>query len=89
MRQLFVVLGLFLLLTACKESPSEKVQGGKRSFHTDVLLKHQAVKNQGESSLCWIYAMLATIESEHMMQGDSVDGAAVATVLNGAKALLG
>ncbi len=73
MRQLFVVLGLFLLLTACKESPSEKVQGGKRSFHTDVLLKHQAVKNQGESSLCWIYAMLATIESEHMMQGDSVD----------------
>ena len=31
------------------------------------------VKDQGNSSLCWIYAMLATIESEHLMMGDSVN----------------
>ena len=40
---------------------------------TDVLLKTTPVKDQGHSSLCWIYAMLATIETEHLMQGDSVD----------------
>ena len=31
------------------------------------------VKNQGTSDLCWIYAMLATIESERLMLGDSVN----------------
>ena len=40
---------------------------------TEVLLKTTPVKDQGHSSLCWIYAMLATIETEHLMQGDSVD----------------
>ena len=39
----------------------------------DVLLKTTPVKDQGHSSLCWVYAMLATIETEHLMQGDSVD----------------
>ena len=39
----------------------------------DVLLKTTPVKDQGHSSLCWIYAMPATIETEHLMQGDSVD----------------
>ena len=31
------------------------------------------VKDQGSSSLCWVYAMLATIETEHIRQGDSVN----------------
>lgn len=31
------------------------------------------VKNQGNSDLCWLYGMLATIESEHIMRGDSVN----------------
>jgi bleomycin hydrolase len=31
------------------------------------------VKNQGESQTCWIYAMLAAIETEHLSWGDSVN----------------
>lgn len=72
-RHLSVIWVLLLLMGACKESPAEKAKTPERTFHTDVLLKHTPVKDQGASSLCWIYAMLATIESEHMMQGDSVE----------------
>ena len=42
-------------------------------FITDVMLKTTPVKDQGQSELCWVYAMLATIETEHLMQGDSVN----------------
>lgn len=35
------------------------------------------VKNQGKSELCWAYAMLATIETEHLLRGDSVNLSAV------------
>ena len=42
-------------------------------FTADVLLKTTPVKSQGRSSLCWVYAMLAAIETEHLMQGDSID----------------
>ena len=31
------------------------------------------VKNQGKSQLCWAYAMLAAIETEHLRWGDSVN----------------
>ena len=31
------------------------------------------VKHQGSSPLCWAYAMLATIETEHIQMGDSVN----------------
>src|SRR3712207_7161582 len=37
------------------------------------MLKTTPVKNQCISVLCWPYAMLATIETEHLMQGDSVN----------------
>lgn len=40
---------------------------------TDCIVKITPVKNQGHSSFCWIYAMLATIESNHIMRGDSVN----------------
>ncbi len=42
-------------------------------FHDEVLLKTTPVKDQGKSELCWIYAMFATLETEHLMQGDSVN----------------
>ena len=31
------------------------------------------VKDQGASSLCWVYGMLATLETEHIMRGDSIN----------------
>lgn len=51
----------------------EEVEPPKDVFITDTLLKYTPVKDQGDSELCWVYAMLATIETEHLMQGDSVN----------------
>jgi len=42
-------------------------------FTTIVRVRTTPVKDQGGDALCWAYAMLATIESEHLMQGDSVN----------------
>lgn len=39
----------------------------------DTLLPTTPVKNQGENPLCWIYGPLATLETEHLAQGDSVN----------------
>ena len=47
--------------------------GKKRQFTTETLLGYTPVKHQGRSPLCWAYAMLATIESEHIQIGDSVN----------------
>ena len=60
-------LPLFLLLlfvSACVQAP--------KGFTVDVLLPFTPVKNQGRSSTCWAYAMLSTIETEHILRGDSV-----------------
>ena len=59
-------LGVALVLAGC----------GKRSQHQftdEVLLPMTPVKNQGKTELCWAYAMLATIETEHILRGDSVN----------------
>lgn len=68
-------MALTLLLWACgrpagnkKESPNPRP-----ALTPEVMLKTTPVKNQGMSDLCWAYAMLATIETEHLMQGDSVN----------------
>ena len=55
-----------LLLMAC----------GRKQQHTfthQQLLPMTPVKNQGKSQLCWAYAMLATIETEQILKGDSVN----------------
>lgn len=70
MRKLFLFLPLLLLVAACEKKPVMKSNG--LLFTDDVRLSATPVKNQGHTSLCWIYAMLATIETEHIMQGDSV-----------------
>lgn len=63
-----------LLLASCQykqhtPTPSSK---GKLPKGTK-LIGYTPVKDQGKSSMCWAYAMLATIESEHIMKGDSID----------------
>ncbi|MBQ2214791.1 MAG: cysteine protease [Prevotella sp.] len=57
------------LFFACGQRQAKK----QTSFTDEVRLKTTPVKSQGKSSLCWIYSMLATIETEHLMQGDSVN----------------
>ena len=42
-------------------------------FTHEVLNRMTPIKNQGDSETCWIYAMLAAIEIEHLAWGDSVN----------------
>ena len=65
-RRILLTVVLTLALLGC----------GKRQRHTftdEVLLPMTPVKDQGKSELCWAYAMLATIETEHILRGDSVN----------------
>ena len=63
-----------MLLVACTDKGSQQQQTKPADdFVTDVMLRTTPVKEQGQSNLCWAYAMLATVETEHIMQGDSVD----------------
>lgn len=55
-----------LALSGCSRKP-------RHTFTNEVLLPMTPVKNQGKSQLCWAYAMLATIETEHIIRGDSVN----------------
>lgn len=66
----FLVL---LLLVSCGRPNPRAYQKSVNEFTTDFWVKTTPVKDQGHSELCWIYAMLATIESEHLMMGDSVN----------------
>jgi len=56
-----------LWMAGCRHQEEEHV------FTHEVLLPMTPVKNQGKSELCWAYAMLATIETEHLLRGDSVN----------------
>ena len=56
---------LVILLSSCSRQPQH--------FTNDVLLGYTPVKNQDTSQVCWAYAMLAAIETEHIMRGDSVN----------------
>ena len=58
-----------LLLVGCRRGPQEDTH----RYSHEVLLPMTPVKNQGKSELCWAYAMLATIETEHLLRGDSVN----------------
>ena len=59
-----------VLLFGCNDKPSKE-------YVHDVLLPMTPIKDQGQSQLCWAYAMLATIETEHILRGDSVNLSAV------------
>lgn len=65
-----LLMAVLLLLGACKRKEQHQ-------FTHDFLLPMTPVKDQGKSELCWAYAMLATIETEHILRGDSVNLSAV------------
>lgn len=65
---------IYLLLTVViLFSCSHRTERKAMVFHNDIVLKTTPVKDQGRSPLCWIYAMLATIETDRLMMGDSVN----------------
>ena len=59
-----------LLLASCAKKPHITAP---HHFQTELLLPTTPVKDQANSSLCWAYAMLATIETDHIVQGDSLN----------------
>lgn len=68
MKRLLYIIGLMgvITLVGC--------DGGTEKHYThEVLNRMTPVKNQGKTQLCWAYAMLAAIETEHLRWGDSVN----------------
>ena len=65
MKRFFYFMAVLLLLNCAKQQPQH--------FTHEVLNRMTPVKDQGESETCWIYAMLAAIETEHLAWGDSVN----------------
>lgn len=65
-----------LVFTSCgykgKPSPTANTPKDSQLPANTQLISTTPVKDQGESDLCWAYGMLATIESEHIMKGDSI-----------------
>ena len=56
-----------LAMTACTDTDST----GQPDI--EVMNAYTPVKDQGDNPTCWAYAMLAAIETEHIMKGDSVN----------------
>lgn len=67
---MFLALALSFLVAGCgKKQPQTDIS----RLVTDTICPYTPVKEQGQSDACWIYAMLATIESEHIIDGDSIN----------------
>ena len=70
-KSIFIFLTCFVLIS-CGQQRS-RVDIPKEKFTIELRLPTTPVKDQGSSSLCWVYGMLATLETEHIMRGDSVN----------------
>lgn len=69
-----IIIAAFLLASCTDFNIGRNMDAGKkRQFTNETLLGYTPVKHQGSSPLCWAYAMLATIETEHIQMGDSVN----------------
>ena len=67
MKRMWPVFLLALsVAVGCRQRPQHE-------FTNLLLLPMTPVKDQGKTELCWAYAMLATIETEHLLRGDSVN----------------
>ncbi|MGI6242682.1 MAG: C1 family peptidase [Prevotella sp.] len=70
---ILVLLITVYIFFVCGCSSSDSSARDEIEFTDEVVIKTTPVKDQGRSPLCWAYAMLATIESERLMMGDSVE----------------
>ena len=55
-----VLIGIAFLLCGCVAE--------EKHYTHEVLNRMTPIKNQGNSETCWIYAMLAAIETEHLLR---------------------
>ena len=65
MKKYIYLIAVILLLGCTQKEPQHITH--------EVLNRMTPVKDQGDSETCWIYAMLAAIETEHLAWGDSVN----------------
>ena len=68
MKTFSAILLSAVLLCSCREG-----EPPREAFTIETMNKITPVKDQGRSPLCWVYAMLAVIESDRLMMGDSVN----------------
>lgn len=69
-----IIIAAFLLASCTDFNIGRNTDASKkRQFTNETLLGYTPVKHQGNSPLCWAYAMLATIETEHIQMSDSVN----------------
>jgi hypothetical protein len=69
-KKILVLCLLTIFLVGCNKNTQTHYN---RNIKIDIKLPTTPIKNQGNSPLCWIYGMLATIETEHLVKGDSVN----------------
>lgn len=62
---------MLLVFVSCRGRHEQLVL--EPDMTVDVMLPTTPVKDQGRTSLCWIYTMLATIETDCLAKGDSVN----------------
>jgi len=73
MKHTLILICIFsTLMMGCSGEKPEKEQSSA-VFVNDIRLRTTPVKHQQGTELCWAFAMLATIETEHIMRGDSID----------------
>lgn len=68
-RFLYIPIAVVVVLMSCSRTPTDTY---RPTFTNDVVLKTTPVKTAADSCLSWMYAMLATIETDRLMTGDSV-----------------
>lgn len=68
MKTLVAVLIAAVVMVSCGRTTP-----GRRVFTVERINGMTPVKDQGRGSLCWVYAMLATIETDRLAIGDSVN----------------
>lgn len=61
-----------MTIVACRHN-NEDVAVKTHIFTIETLNGHTPVKDQGHGGTCWIHAMLAAIETDRIMKGDSVN----------------
>lgn len=66
--RILIILSVVSALYSCHKRTEERER-----FTIETVNRITPVKDQGRSQLCWVYAMLATIESDRLMLGDSVN----------------
>lgn len=69
LRNALAAVALLFLFVACEQNGEKP----REVFTIDTLNSFTPVKDQGRSEVCWVYAMLAAIETEHIGRGDSVN----------------